>query len=142
MVTNEMNFHLAAAGVRSALNAFHQLGNRDFEPISQSEAVEEYYCNFGIDPSVVPLLKEGPMRIAGTDPEGAIRVLELPEHPFFVATLYVPQTHSRFDAPHPLVTSFLQAALEFELREDRDKAKAASCPRPDMRQSTGGASRW
>ena len=73
---------------------------------------EQYYCNFGVNPEVVPLLKRGPMRFVGSDQEGEIRVLELPGHPFFIATLFVPQTRSRAGSPHPLVTAFLQAAVE------------------------------
>jgi CTP synthase (UTP-ammonia lyase) len=75
------------------------------------QVVEQYYCNFGVNPRVVPLLANGQMRIGGTDEEGAIRVVELLGHPFFVGTLYVPQTRSRFGAPHPLVTSFVEAAM-------------------------------
>jgi CTP synthase (UTP-ammonia lyase) len=37
-------------------------------------------------------------------------VLELPEHPFFIATLYVPQARYTPDDPHPLVTAFVAAA--------------------------------
>lgn len=77
-----------------------------------SRATEEYYCNFGVNPEVVPLLKTGPMRFVGSDQEGEIRVLELPEHPFFIATLFVPQTRSREELPHPLVTAFLKAAAQ------------------------------
>jgi CTP synthase (UTP-ammonia lyase) len=80
------------------------------------QAVERYYCNFGVNSRVVPLLANGPMKIAGTDAEGALRVLELPDHPFFVATLYVPQTRSRLGMPHPLVTSFVVAAMAMDER--------------------------
>jgi CTP synthase (UTP-ammonia lyase) len=38
-------------------------------------------------------------------------VLELPGHPFFLGTLYVPQARSTAARPHPLVTEFLRAAL-------------------------------
>jgi CTP synthase (UTP-ammonia lyase) len=72
-------------------------------------ATEEYYCNFGVNPEVVPALKSGALRVVGSDAEGEVRVLELPQHPFFVATLFVPQARSRPDAPHPLVSAFLQA---------------------------------
>jgi CTP synthase (UTP-ammonia lyase) len=75
------------------------------------EAREKYYCNFGVNPDVVPWLKQGPMKIVGSDHEGEIRVLELPDHPFFIATLFVPQTSSQPDRPHPLVTAFLQAVV-------------------------------
>lgn len=73
-------------------------------------ATEEYYCNFGVNPDVVPTLRKGKFRIVGSDAEGEVRVLELPRHPFFVATLFVPQTSSRPEQPHPLVNAFVQAA--------------------------------
>lgn len=74
-------------------------------------AVEEYYCNFGVNPDVIPLLKKGELRVTGSDAEGEVRVVELPNHPFFVGTLFVPQARSTDDNPHPLVTAFLRAAI-------------------------------
>jgi CTP synthase (UTP-ammonia lyase) len=74
-------------------------------------AQERYYCNFGVNPDCVDALQEGHMRFTGSDTEGEIRVMELPEHPFFIGTLYVPQARSTPERPHPLVTAFLRAAL-------------------------------
>jgi CTP synthase (UTP-ammonia lyase) len=81
----------------------------------RTSATEEYYCNFGVDPDVIPELKKGRLRIVGSDAEGEVRVLELPQHPFFIATLFVPQTSSRPDRPHPLVNGFVHAAVVAEL---------------------------
>jgi CTP synthase (UTP-ammonia lyase) len=88
-------------------------GSRVAEIYGALEAKEQYYCNFGVNPDVVPLLEDGTLQIVGSDSEGAVRVLELSAHPFFIATLFVPQTRSRPDQPHPLVTSFLKAAAQF-----------------------------
>jgi CTP synthase (UTP-ammonia lyase) len=76
-----------------------------------NSAVERYYCNFGVNPKVVPLLKSGELEMTGSDEEGEIRVIELSNHPFFIGTLFVPQTRSTSDNPHPLVTEFLRAAI-------------------------------
>ena len=46
------------------------------------------------------------------DAEGDVRVVELPEHPFFIATLFVPQLRSTAERPHPLITAFVAAAVE------------------------------
>jgi hypothetical protein len=35
-----------------------------------------------------------------------------PGHRFFVGTLFVPQTSSRPDVPHPLISAYLAAARE------------------------------
>jgi CTP synthase (UTP-ammonia lyase) len=73
-------------------------------------ATEEYYCNFGVNPEYVPLLGRGPLAITGGDAEGDVRVIELPGHPFFLGTLFVPQTRSTPARPHPLVVAFVEAA--------------------------------
>lgn len=80
-------------------------------------AVEQYYCNFGVHPEKVGLLKNGPLQVTGWDAEGELRVLELPGHPFFVGTLFVPQARSTAERPHPLVAAFLNAVAT--ARSDR-----------------------
>jgi CTP synthase (UTP-ammonia lyase) len=79
----------------------------------ETSVVERYYCNFGVHPDRVAALASGPLRIVGSDAEGDVRVVELPGHPFFVGTLYVPQTHSTLEAPHPLVSAFLRAVVAY-----------------------------
>ena len=44
--------------------------------------------------------------------EGDVRLLELPEHPFFVATLFVPQTSSTPGRPHPLLSALVRFTAE------------------------------
>jgi CTP synthase (UTP-ammonia lyase) len=51
--------------------------------------------------------------IAGEDGEGNVRIVELRSHPFFVATLFVPQLSSEPGDPHPLIVAFLEAAAAF-----------------------------
>lgn len=72
-------------------------------------AREEYYCNFGVDPGKVGLLASSGLHISASDSEGEVRAIELPGHPFYVGTLFVPQAKSTERQPHPLVTAFVQA---------------------------------
>lgn len=69
---------------------------------------ETYYCSFGVNPAVIDRLKEGPLHFVGSDGEGDLRILEHPEHPFFMGTLFVPQTNSSEKKPHPIVTGLLE----------------------------------
>ena len=75
------------------------------------QAREQYYCNFGINPDKTALVKSGELEVTGSDAEGEVRVVELPKHPFFIGTLFVPQLRSSLERPHPLVTAFLRAAV-------------------------------
>jgi CTP synthase (UTP-ammonia lyase) len=81
--------------------------------------VEECYrCSFGLNPERQTLIDEGGLRVVGVDQDGEARIVELPEHPFFLATLFVPQLNSSKEKPHALILGYLRAALEF-----RDKRK-------------------
>lgn len=76
-------------------------------------AEETYYCRFGLRESYLPRLTAAGLVVAGTDPaDGGTRILRLAGHPFFYLTLFVPQSSSTPDRPHPLVTSYLAAALD------------------------------
>ncbi|GAA2313880.1 CTP synthase [Nonomuraea roseoviolacea subsp. roseoviolacea] len=86
-------------------------GTRVAALYGRTEVEEEYYCNFGLDPSRQETLHDGGFSVTGVDSDGEARVLEIPGHPYYVATLFVPQTRSRPEAPHPLVVGLLRAAL-------------------------------
>lgn len=76
------------------------------------EADEQFACNYGLNPRFAHVFRNG-LRITGVDLEGAVRAVELDGHPFFAATLYLPQVRSAPGAPHPLVVAFVRAALSF-----------------------------
>lgn len=77
---------------------------------------ERYRCRFGLNPAYLRSLHGSGLRVAGVDETGAAMVLEFVEHPFFVATLYLPEIASRSSAPHPLVIAYLQAAIDAKAR--------------------------
>ena len=51
-------------------------------------------------------------RISGTSPDGRlVEIVELPNHPFFIATQFHPEFKSRPNHPHPLFLGFIKACL-------------------------------
>lgn len=87
--------------------------------IYQKEVVsEQYYCNFGLNPAYQTVLHEDGLHVVGVDQDGEARIVELSNHPFFLATLFVPQLTSTVEHPHPLITAYLSAALRL-----RDQGK-------------------
>lgn len=89
---------------------FFAPGSRVAAIYEAPSAVEPFFCSFGLNPKYRAAVEERGLAISGTGGDGAARVFELPQHPFFIATLYVPQAHYRPTAPHPLVTAFVAAA--------------------------------
>jgi CTP synthase (UTP-ammonia lyase) len=91
-------------------------------------ATERYYCNFGLNPAYLPAITQAGLTVSATDADGEPRILELPSHPFFVATLFVPQTSSTPAAPHPLLTALIQAARTQSAQARAAEAHAATRP--------------
>ncbi len=77
----------------------------------ERDSIEEnYYCNFALNPEHQPQLEQAGMTVSGSDADGAARIVELPAHPFFLGTLFVPQVVSTAERPHPLILGFVEAA--------------------------------
>lgn len=73
-------------------------------------ADEEYMCGFGLNPGFRATLEEHGMRFTGFDPGGEVRALELPSHPFFIATLFQPERAALLQRTPPVARAFVHAA--------------------------------
>jgi len=77
----------------------------------QTEVTEAFQCNYGLNPDFRQQMEKGTLKITGIDLDDDVRIVELPEHPFFLATLFLPQLASKPGLPHPLIWAYLQAIL-------------------------------
>lgn len=58
------------------------------------------------------VLTENGMKLSGISPDGRIvEMIEIPDHPWFVATQAHPELKSRPNRPHPLFKGFVEAAI-------------------------------
>jgi CTP synthase (UTP-ammonia lyase) len=87
--------------------------SRTFEIFGEKKILEKYYCNFGLDKGYQNQLHNKGFKMVGTDKFKEARILELENHPFFIATLFVPQDNSTRESPHKLVTVFLQTIARY-----------------------------
>jgi CTP synthase len=77
-------------------------------------------------------LEEAGLVFSGTSPDGRlVEMIELPDHPWFVAGQFHPEFRSRPTRPHPLFRDFVGAATAFA--DGRDRAAAAAAPAPGVR---------
>lgn len=76
----------------------------------QNAVHEQFACNYGLNPLYRDVFEGSALRVAGVGPEGEVRLVELTTHPFYLATLFLPQVRSSPGAPHPLIVAYLQAA--------------------------------
>jgi len=82
-------------------------GSVAFDCYKSGQTTEDYYCNFGINPEFKDKLIHKDLKISGIDHNGEIRIIELCNHRFFISTLFVPQTNSKENKPHPIIERFL-----------------------------------
>jgi CTP synthase (UTP-ammonia lyase) len=71
--------------------------------------VERYLCAYGLDQRYLDRLRAAGLRFTGADDDGAVRVAELPGHPFYLATLFQPELAGDGSRPHPIITAFAAA---------------------------------
>jgi CTP synthase (UTP-ammonia lyase) len=81
------------------------------------EATEQFACSYGFNQKFRHKFEKGRLKVTGVDLEGEARVVEMLDHPFYVATLFVPQISSQPESPHPLIVAYLKAALSFQSQE-------------------------
>ena len=84
------------------------------------EITERHRHRYEVNNEYRPILKGNGMTLSGISPNGRIvEMIELKEHPFFVATQAHPEFKSRPDDPHPLFKGFIEAALKISSKEER-----------------------
>jgi len=76
------------------------------------EALEPFFCSYGLNSAYRPPLESRGLVISGIDRLGEVRIVELPAHPFFLGTLFVPQVRHSRAKPHPLISAFIAAAQD------------------------------
>ena len=77
-----------------------------------SEISERHRHRFEFNNSYRSQLEEKGLVIAGTSPDNRlVEVVEIADHPWFVASQFHPELKSRPNHPHPLFAGFVRAAL-------------------------------
>ncbi len=73
---------------------------------------ERHRHRYEVNNAYRPLLEQHGLRISGTTPDGGlVEVIELVDHPWFVAVQSHPEFKSKPTQPHPLFRDFVTAAL-------------------------------
>jgi CTP synthase (UTP-ammonia lyase) len=95
---------------------------------------EQYYCNYGVNEEYEKQFQASGLRVSARGIQGETRAVELPDHRFFIATLFQPQLSSRPEAPHRFWLAFLRAAMQFQ--KARHGRRANRIPRRKVRTKT------
>jgi len=87
--------------------------SRVSEIYGASEISERHRHRYEFNNDYRDRLSEAGLRLSGTSPDGGlVEIIELPDHPFFVATQFHPELKSRPTRAHPLFAAFIGAAIQ------------------------------
>jgi len=77
------------------------------------EVLERHRHRYEFNMKYRDRMREKGFEISGTSPDGSLaELIELLDHPYFLACQYHPEFHSKPNKPHPLFKGFVKAALE------------------------------
>ena len=94
------------------------------------ELWERHRHRYEVNPEYVPLFEEKGLVVSGKSPDRIfVEVIELPDHPWFLACQFHPEFKSRPYQPHPIFKSFIGAAVE--CRDRRKAEEEAETPVTD-----------
>jgi CTP synthase len=101
-------------------------GSKASEIYGTPEISERHRHRYEVSNQYRDIFQEKGMRLSGLSPDSSlVEMIELPEHPHFVACQFHPELKSRPTRPHPLFSSFIAAAVAFK-RKHVEKRGAAS----------------
>ena len=79
----------------------------------KTEISERHRHRYEFNNNYRNMIEKHGMKIAGTSPDDLlVEIVEIPEHPFFIAVQYHPEFKSRHDDPHPIFLEFVKTAGE------------------------------
>lgn len=87
--------------------------SKSYQLYGEKEIFERHRHRYEVNNDYRDSLLQGGMIFAGTSPDNHIvEMIELPNHPWFVACQFHPEFKSRPNKPHPLFRGFVTAAAE------------------------------
>jgi len=88
-------------------------GSKAAEIYGQPEISERHRHRYEVSNQYRERFQQQGMRLSGLSPDGSlVEMIELPDHPYFVACQFHPELTSRPTRPHPLFSAFVAAAAQ------------------------------
>ena len=89
-------------------------GSKAADAYGQEVVYERHRHRFEVKNDYRTALEAAGMVVSGQSPDGRlVEIVELKDHPWFVASQFHPEFRSRPDRPHPLFTGFVKAAIGY-----------------------------
>lgn len=115
-------------------------GSKAWEAYGADTVWERHRHRYEVNQDYVPILEQHGLVVSGRSPDRIfVEVIELPDHPFFVACQFHPELKSKPFAPHPLFVAFVKAALSYQKQRRDALLVGESRPEPTDHPQEGQA---
>ena len=89
--------------------------SKAYKLYGSEEIQERHRHRYEVNNDYRDVLTQNGMLLSGLSPDGRIvEMVEIPDHPWFIATQAHPELKSRPNRPHPLFRGFIEASLEYQ----------------------------
>lgn len=97
-------------------------GTYSFKAYKKERISERHRHRYEFNPKYKQTIEKYGMRIAGSSPDGKLaEIVEIENHPWFVAVQFHPEFKSKPDNAHPLFRDFIKAALVHNQKASKTK---------------------
>jgi CTP synthase len=118
-------------------------GSLAWKAYEADEVWERHRHRYEVNPEYVPLFEEKGLEVSGKSPDRIfVEVVEIPDHPWFLACQFHPEFKSKPYQPHPIFKSFIAAAKDHrerrlagpEQQSEEDEAATGQAAAEDAEQ--------
>ncbi|MDD3852653.1 MAG: CTP synthase [Syntrophomonadaceae bacterium] len=90
-------------------------GSKSYQLYQCDQVEERHRHRYEINNDYREQLQQAGLKISGISPDGRlVEMIELSDHPWFVACQFHPELKSRPNRPHPLFLGLIKSALEYQ----------------------------
>lgn len=82
---------------------------------------ERHRHRYEVNNHLLPALETAGLSVCGRSVDGLVEIIELPDHPWFVACQFHPEFTSTPREGHPLFICFIKAAMQHQYQSEKNK---------------------
>ncbi|MDP8206646.1 MAG: CTP synthase [Candidatus Electryonea clarkiae] len=122
LMENQRSVHKKGGTMRLGAWACHiTRGTKAFEAYDQELIHERHRHRYEFNNAFKDVFEKHGMIVTGENPDGRlVEMVELKDHPWFLACQFHPELKSRLIKAHPLFYRFVEAALKHQEKENQD----------------------
>ena len=108
-------------------------GSRAYQLYGKESVNERHRHRYEFNDAYKEQMESAGLLVSGTSPDETLaEIVEIPDHPFFLAVQFHPEFQSKPKKPHPLFKGFVAATLSDHLNRKSEEGNETSANAADL----------